>query len=154
MSEAIKKVDVEAIMEEIRKNIEARGYQKTDLRFADIEIGQKDGLELLGTSFKIDNLSQSIVQMDESKNVQCWRPLEGNPVEIFIKKVFRKCMKFYIEPIVADQNRYNHFTVNALAQVFSKIAEDRDSRIKELEVQVDLLSRKFDQLDAEKKGDI
>lgn len=146
MAEEMIKIDVEAIMDDIRKNIEERGYVATDLKFADLEEQNKEGLELLGEAFQIDNLSKWIVKMDETKMVQCWRPLYGNPVKVFIKKILRKCMKFYVEPIVEDQNRYNHYTVCALAQVFSKLAENQDGRIKELEEQVEKLSKANEEL--------
>lgn len=146
MAEEMIKIDVEAIMSDIRRNIEERGYVATDLKFADLEEQNKEGLELLGEAFQIDNLSQWIVRMDETKRVQCWRPLYGNPIKVFIKKILRKCMKFYVEPIVEDQNRYNHYTVCALAQVFSKLAENQDGRIKELEEQVEKLSRANEEL--------
>lgn len=146
MADAMIKIDVEAIMADIRKNIEERGYEDTDLKFADIEVQNKEGLELLTEVFQIDNLSQWIVRMDETKNVACWRPLAGNPVKVFFKKLIRKCVKFYVEPIVEEQNRYNHYTVSAMAQVFSKLAENQDVRIKELEEQVEKLTLTCEQL--------
>lgn len=146
MAEEMTKIDIEAIMADIRKNIEERGYEETDLKFAEVEVRGKEGTQLLGEAFQIDELSQWIVRMDETKNVACWRPLGGNPIKTFIKKVIRKCIKFYVEPIVEDQNRYNHYTVCALAQVFSKLAENQDERIKELEGQVEKLTKTCEQL--------
>lgn len=146
MAEEMIKIDVDAIMADIRKNIEERGYREEELKFADIETESKEGLELLGETFQLDNLSQWIVKMDEAKQVACWRPMGGNPVKVFLKKLIRKCMKFYVEPIVEDQNRYNHYTVCAMAQVFSKLAENQDARIKELEETVEQLTRTCEQL--------
>lgn len=146
MADEMIKIDVEAIMADIRDRIKERGYEKTDLKFADIEIQSKEGLELLGEAFQIDNLSQWIVRMDETKNVACWRPLGGNKIKVFFKKLIRKCVKFYVEPIVEEQNRYNHYTVCAMAQVFSKLAENQDERIKELEEQVEKLTKTCEQL--------
>lgn len=141
MAEEMTKIDIEAIMADIRKNIEERGYEETDLKFAEVEVQGKEGTLLLGEAFQLDELSSWIVKMDDAKNVACWRPLGGNPVKTFIKKVIRKCIKWYVEPIVEEQNRYNHYTVCAMAQVFSKFAENQDARIKELEEQVEKLSK-------------
>ena len=141
MAEEMEKINIDAIMADIRRNIKERGYEKTALTFADVHVQAGEGLELLEERFQSKELKKWIVKMDETKNVACWRPLRGNPLEVFLKKVVRRCVKFYVEPIVADQDRYNHYTVCAMAQVFSKLADSQDAKIRELEDQVERLSK-------------
>ena len=100
MDEKMIQIDVESIMENIRQNIKERGYEKSDLKFADIEVRNREGIELLDQDFEIDKFSQMIVKMDGKRNVQCWRQLVGNKVKVMFQKIVRKCIKFYIEPIV------------------------------------------------------
>ena len=140
-------IDVEKIMSEIRCEIEQRGYTKAELVFADIENEQHEGLELLGDNFVIDNFSQMIVKMDEKSYVQCWRPLKGNKLIVFLKKIIRKCVKFYVEPIVENQNEFNHNTVSAMAMTFSKFDSMRDEEIAAMEKKIEQLEQRCQKLE-------
>ena len=135
----MKNIDVEMIMNQIRKEIVDNGYKQEELSFEDVLLRKREGLELLGEAFEADDMSSWIVKMDEVKNVSCWRPLKGNPLSVLVKKIIRKAIKFYVEPIVSEQNQYNHYTVCAMAMAFSKLKEDYEKRIKELEDEVEKL---------------
>ena len=153
VQEKINPIDVEAIMDGIRQEIKENGYEKEDLKFADIYVGEREGLELLGESFYIHNFSQAIVRMDGAKNVPCWRELTGNPLKVLFKKLVKKSIRCHLEPIVSDQNQFNQYTVSAMAQVFSKFAEDQDKRIEELEKQVEKLEKDCEYLRRQPGGE-
>lgn len=153
MSEQLEKIDVEEIMRSIRDDIEKRGYTKKELRFADIRTENEEGIQCLDEYFELDNFRNTIVQMDGKRNVQCWRPLGGNKIKVAIKKIIRKLVKFYVEPIVEEQNQFNFYTVSAMAQIYSKIEEEQNMKIEQMEERIKKLEeqcRKFNSQDEDK----
>ena len=58
MAEEMEKIDIDAIMADIRKNIKERGYEKTALTFADVHVQAGEGLELLEERFQSKELKK------------------------------------------------------------------------------------------------
>ena len=68
-----------------------------------------------------------------------YRPLAGNPVAVFFKKVLRKFMSFYVEPYAAEQSSLNANIAQAEQQVELYIRESRMHSTKELLDKVEAL---------------
>ncbi len=83
------------------------------IEFSSIPLpGTKELNEADNGVFDMDIMQESIDSMSTNYEIQAWRPLtSGIPVLgaviLFFKKLFRKLIKFYIEPIVNDQTNIN-----------------------------------------------
>ena len=120
-------VNVEEIMSGIRAEIQEKGYSSDMLSFADVPTDADAGIYV--ERFDADMLRG---------NVQ-YRPLAGNPVAVFFKKVLRKFMSFYVEPYAAEQSSLNANIAQAEQQVELYIRESRMHSTKELLDKVEAL---------------
>lgn len=110
MMDTIKQIDIEKIMEEIRADIRAKGYVNDIPSFETSLVAvNPSGNFSLNTA----ELNFEIGLMNQTWNVQAYRPV-GKGIKAFIKKVIRKLTKFYVEPIVKDQDDFNAHCVRAM----------------------------------------
>jgi len=142
MDNKIKQVNVEEIMTEIRREIKEKGYKDKDILFADIPINSLDG----GITHS-GVLEVNLRMLNSRYAIAAYRPLITKRalgfIVIFIKKIIRKMTKFYIEPIVADQNESNRLMALCLQDLYLENNEMR-SKIKYLEDDVNRLKEKLD----------
>ena len=96
-------------------------------------------------------------------SLQPYRPLAGNPVMVFFKKVFRRLMRFYIEPLAQEQTYFNANTAQALQEMELYIIDTQAhsnaalaERVADLELQqknsrmqIDALTKQVDALQAQ-----
>ncbi len=114
-------VDIEKILQEIREEIQQKGYTYDQLDFQDIPIVHQQKYQKY-EHFDAARFAQELQQLNAFKEVQAHRPLATRiPVigflVVFIKKVIRRLLRFYIEPIVRDQNQWNTMAVACLQSV-------------------------------------
>ncbi len=126
-----KTIHIEEIMQNIRKEIKEKGLSSDMLSFEDVPYQKPDAAVNGAGSEEVKN---SLVYLNGHYNVQPYKPLGGNPLFVLIKKVLRKLMKFYIEPIVNDQNNFNANVVRVLNAQQNTPAPDTDELMKRLEV--------------------
>ena len=126
-----KTIHIEEIMQNIWKEIKEKGLSSDMLSFEDVPYQKPDAAVNGAGSEEVKN---SLVYLNGHYNVQPYKPLGGNPLFVFIKKVLRKLMKFYIEPIVNDQNNFNANVVRVLNAQQNTPAPDTDELMKRLEV--------------------
>lgn len=86
-----------------------------------------------------DMLRGNVQYISEHHRVDPYRPLSGNPVAVFFKKVLRKFMSFYVEPYAAEQSSLNANIAQAEQQVELYIRESRMHSTKELLEKVEAL---------------
>jgi hypothetical protein len=113
-----KTINIEEIMEEIRQEIREKHLTPDMLSFEDVPYN-KPGDAVSGYGMDSEEAQNALIYLNGHYNVQPYKPLGGNALFVFIKKVIRKLTKFYIEPIVADQNQINANAVrlfNAIGQ--------------------------------------
>ncbi|MCL2425562.1 MAG: hypothetical protein FWD05_04400 [Oscillospiraceae bacterium] len=129
--EYVSKVDIEKIMEEIRREIAEKGCRNDEISFSDMSI--------FGPSVSIthsNRLDENVMHLQISHNVSAYRPLESNrtlgSLVVIVKKVIRKLTKFYIEPVVADQNEINRQIASCIKDMYIDI-ELLNQRVKHLE---------------------
>ena len=131
MDSAIKHINVEEIMDEIRREIKEKGYVNDDISLDDIPVSPS-----VGGIVHSNTLRERILNLRLSYNVAAIRPLKSNrvfgPIIIFVKKVIRKLIKFNIEPVVADQNEHNRMVLCCLQDMFVDI-ETMKQKIIDLE---------------------
>ena len=134
-------VNVEKIMEDIRAEIKEKGYTSDMLSFTEVTGKSTFKGEGLDECDLVDNL--------DTANSLCMvpfdRPLPGNPIVVFFKKVIRKLIRFYIRPTVEQQNEFNAQIVRAVNTV-GKYALEIKARpdSEELGKKVELLEMKLE----------
>ena len=78
--------------------------------------------------------------------------LGGNKFAVLVKKVIRKLIKFYVEPIVKEQNQFNFYTTSAMAQLYAKLEDEQAVKLDEMQKRIDELEKKCKALE-EKCGE-
>lgn len=154
----MEQINIEDIMKEIQENIKERGYSKKDLKFADIEVVSPEDMK---GEFDINTFKACVHETYQSRYINSYRSLTSSIPGIgfivkFIKRVLRKLMCFYIEPIVEDQNKFNDNITRNISQVSTKFDNDAETvklleaRVEELEVTCRKLEKMLE--DAQKKA--
>jgi len=144
MDSSEKKINIEEIMAEIRREIAEKGYKNDDISFSDIPV--YSSAEEIATS----NLSgENLYLLQVKYNIATHRPLKSSraigSLIIFVKKIIRKLIKFYIEPIVTDQNEINGIVKSCIQDLYDgeKIL---NHKVKHLENEIAQLKRKIETL--------
>ncbi|MBR2459837.1 MAG: hypothetical protein IKB34_01210 [Clostridia bacterium] len=134
-------LNIEAIMDDIRAEIKEKGYTADMLSFSDVMGISTDGSE----EYNSKEFEATLNTANEICIVPFDPPMSGNPIALFIKKVIRKLIRFYIRPTVEQQNDFNAQTVRCLNMV-GRIADDIYSRpsTNELEQRIRLLEFKLE----------
>ena len=121
-------INIEAIMQEIREEIKEKGYTYDMLSFNDIEIDSDD---LVARRFNRWTFEDSVDFANRNWQVQAYRVLETNgglktKLINFVKKIVRKCTKFYVEPVVRDQNVFNANAVKLFSLMQCYVSEKQE----------------------------
>jgi len=136
------KINVEEIMGEIRREIEKKGYKNEDISFSDIPVRA-----LHGDTGHIGTFEENLNALRTHWNVVTYRRLKSDRsigfLIVFIKKVIRKLTKFYIEPIIADQNENNKLAALCIFDLYYDMEAMR-RQIKALEKENKQLKQRFD----------
>jgi len=137
MDSTVKGVDIEEIMSEIRREIKEKGYKDEDILFSEIPL-YSSAYGLIHSGEFEDNLGF----LRANNAIAAYRPLKSNRIVgfliIFLKKIIRKLTKFYIEPIVTDQNENNRLVTACIQDLYLDIDEIKRS-IKQIQYDVDQL---------------
>jgi len=130
----ISKIDIKDIIAEIQRDIEVKGYRDDDISFSNIPVRVSSG-DIAHSAA----LREHIIELRTNKNVNAYRKLSSNRIFgsfiILVKKIIRKLTKFYIEPIVSDQNHFNDLSAVCLQDIF---------------LELEILKRKVRNLEAER----
>ncbi len=126
-------VNIEEIMQGIRQDIKDKGLNADMLSFEDVPYRKTEDA-VAGSAMDAEELHNAMVYLNAHYNVQPYKPLTGNPVAVFVKKVIRKLVKFYIEPIAADQNQFNANVVRVLNAQTQAVHPETAELMKRLEV--------------------
>ncbi|MDO5403594.1 MAG: hypothetical protein Q4F11_09155 [Eubacteriales bacterium] len=125
-------IDVKSIMSEIREDIQKKGYTNDMLSFDDVVM---DAGAAQVTKFDKVKFNEEIFIINHEWNVQAYRPLQGGRISVFFKKVIRKLVYFFVEPIVISQDGFNASLVRMMNQMNCYI-EEQDDEIKELKQKI------------------
>lgn len=138
-------IDIENIMDEIRQGIKQRGESADILDFEEIPF---ESLSVRTDKFSMNEFEANLNNANQRYFVQPYKPLHGNPLFVFVKKVIRKLIKFYIEPVVSDQNLFNVDILRSMNSVHDYIKEQNpdEIKVKELEENLRLLELKVNML--------
>ncbi|MBR1528823.1 MAG: hypothetical protein IJ642_05935 [Oscillospiraceae bacterium] len=135
-------VNTEEIMKQIRAEIKEKGLDSSMLSFEEIPFAQE--ISHADVNFQPAALQQSADYLNIRNQIEPYKPIEGNFLVVFIKKVIRKLLKFYIMPIMTEQNALNLHTANAVQQVNNYI----QSRTESDQIAISALVSRLDALEA------
>lgn len=130
-------IDIEKIMQEIRQDIKEKGYTNDMLSFDDIVI--ENGTDR--------TMEEYLDTLNDLWNIQPYKVLVSGhgilgKLKVFLKKIIRKTIKFYIEPITIEQNEFNANNVKFLNKFFSYM-EMNNRKIEMLEREIEILKNQI-----------
>ena len=129
------RVDVQEIMEQIRKEIKAKGLRDELPSFDQIPVPlQMPGSVVTGT------LAENIARMNEQCRIQADYPLSGTGVKLALKKVGHKMTRGTAIPMSERITFFNECTVRTVNELVRIIDEQQK--------QIEILQQRLDQMDA------
>ena len=134
------KINIEEIMAEIKQNIKDQGLTADMLSFEDVPFKK---------TAQGGSASEALDYITSHYYIQPYKELKGNPVKVFIKKVIRKMVKFYVEPVVFEQNDFNANAVTVMKSLTDSKSADLSGRVETLELANKELLMRLDKLERE-----
>lgn len=128
-------LNIEEIMSQIKKDIEVKGYTNDLLSFDDVIV---DVSSMNVNKFDKVRFNEDLYVANHEWEVNPYRPIQGNKVTVFIKKAIRKCVYFFVEPIVMAQDGFNASLVRMMNQMGCYI-DEQNKEIAELKKQIEEL---------------
>lgn len=154
MDHTTARIDSGAWLSEINEEITRRQYTCDLPSFESVPIERSEEA-IPVEAFSSDILEENLTCMHIGEEINAFRPLPDAGIKLFVKRILRKLMKFYIEPITRDITDYNRANVLAVAQLRNHAVEQQSAakKIAELEQTVLSLQQRLAALEAEKKGE-
>jgi len=136
-------IDIELIMQEIKADIKEKGYTNDLLSFNDIVV---DTSTMNVSKFDKISFNEEIYTVNHTWNVQAYRVINGSKIALFFKKVMRKMVYFFVEPIVLEQDGFNASIVRLMNQMNCYVDETKEQNLA-LKKQVEDLTEKIKQFE-------
>ena len=133
-------INIEEIMAEIKQKIKEQGLTADMLSFEDVPY--KKNAQSGSASEALDYISTHYY-------IQPYKELQGNGIKVFFKKVLRKLMKFYVEPVVFEQNDFNANAVTVMKSLSDSKSSDMSSKVEAMELAHKELMIRLDKLERE-----
>lgn len=133
-------INIEEIMAEIKQKIKEQGLTADMLSFEDVPY--KKNAQSSSASEALDYISTHYY-------IQPYKELQGNGIKVFYKKVLRKLMKFYVEPVVFEQNDFNANAVTVIKSLTENKSADMSSKVEAMELAHKELMIRLDNLERE-----
>lgn len=145
-----KNINIEEIMAQIKQEIKDKNLTADMLSFEDVSYKKAVSA---GNSASADEVAECLKYLNTRYYVQPYKELKGNPVKVFVKKVIRKLVKFYVEPVVFEQNDINANTVTVLNTLVKSSdgasADEINDRLETLELANKELISRLEKLERE-----
>ncbi|MBO7473318.1 MAG: hypothetical protein J6U00_04830 [Ruminococcus sp.] len=133
-------INIEQIMADIKREIKEKGLTSDMLSFEDIPYKK---------TAQGGSPAEAVDYVTSHYYVQPYQEFTGNPVKVFFKKALRKVMRFYVDPIVMEQNDFNANTAIAIKAISEDKSKDMNSRVETLEIVNKELVKRLDKLEHE-----
>lgn len=124
-------ISTEEIMAQIRQDISERGLSSDMLSFEDIPYRKPEQAEGAG-DISGEEYKGRMLWLKAHYYIQPYKQLAGNAVSVLAKKIVRKMAKFYVEPVVFEQNDFNANIVS-VAESLTESNRKLEKRIEALE---------------------
>ena len=132
-------ISTEKIMAQIRQKIKDEGLTADMLSFEDAAM--TEGSALIYGGYDTALLQSSTEYVSARNQVDFNAPIEGNFIKVFIKKLIRKLIRFYVVPIVAEQNALNYHYSNAIMQLNGYVQKNSGTELAVLAAKAEELER-------------
>lgn len=142
-------VNIEEIIQEIRREIREKGYKETDLSFSDIPMPAVQQPSAFSPEHMEEDLQNILDHLNANHLHDIMLPFQSsNPAASVIKKIIQKMVRFLFYPVLAQQNTVNSNVVSALNILAAKaemesgaeqVIAELQERVKVLEAEVDRL---------------
>ncbi len=144
-------INVEEIMSQIKREIKEKNLTADMLSFEDVPYEKPTDMS---SGSSLEDCDSALTYMNTHYYIQPYKELQGNPLKVFFKKVIRKLTKFYVEPVVFEQNDFNANTTKALNSLRSAVnngseSSDMNDRLQVLELAQKELTKRIDSLERE-----
>ena len=134
------------VLDEVRAELKKRQLDGTLPSFQDALQGNQESemvrLDADGDTYEEEKLHRNLAVLKKNYMVILDRPLAPglSKKNRFIRKAVRRLTRFYIGPVVRDQNSLNAATANTLHQMSRCIARQQ-AQIRELKKEVEFLKK-------------
>lgn len=144
-------INVEEIMSQIKREIKEKNLTADMLSFEDVPYEKPTDMS---SGSSLEDCDSALTYMNTHYYIQPYKELQCNPLKVFFKKVIRKLTKFYVEPVVFEQNDFNANTTKALNSLRSAVntgseSSDMNDRLQVLELAQKELTKRIDSLERE-----
>ncbi|MBQ1340253.1 MAG: hypothetical protein IIY35_06490 [Ruminococcus sp.] len=144
-------INIEEIMSQIKREIKEKNLTADMLSFEDVPYEKPTDMS---SGSSLEDCDSALTYMNTHYYIQPYKELQGNPLKVFFKKVIRKLTKFYVEPVVFEQNDFNANTTKALNSLRSAVntgseSSDMNDRLQVLELAQKELTKRIDSLERE-----
>ena len=141
-------INIEEIMAEIKRSIKEKNLTADMLSFEDVPYEKAVDMS---SGSSVEECDTALSYLNTHYYIQPYKELAGNPLKVFFKKIMTK---FYVEPVVFEQNEFNANTakvLNTLRGAAGEAAEapDYSGRIEVLELAQKELLNRLDRLERE-----
>lgn len=144
MAQQMKEINVEQIMQEIKEDIQKRGYADEDIDFENIT-GNVKAVLGVKTDFSAYELECAIRGASDMHRIEYYRMIPKGGIKSFIQRSIRKMVKFMMIPMVDQQNQFNYQTVVCLRQ-FEAFVKEHDIQMEQKEQMIEGLEEKLFEL--------
>ncbi len=143
-------INIEEIMAQIKQEIRDKNLTPDMLSFEDVPY--KKSVQVSGGA-SVGAADEALKYLNTHYYIQPYKELKGNPIKVFFKRVIRKLVKFYVEPVVFEQDDFNANTVTVLntlrGAAESGASDEINGRIETLELAHKELLLRLDKLERE-----
>ncbi len=144
-------INIEEIMSQIKREIKEKNLTADMLSFEDVPYEKPTDMS---SGSSLEDCDSALTYMNTHYYIQPYKELQGNPLKVFFKKVIRKLTKFYVEPVIFEQNDFNANTTKALNSLRSAVntgseSSDMNDRLQVLELAQKELTKRIDSLERE-----
>ena len=143
-------INIEDIMSEIRSDIQEKGLNSSMLSFADVPCDANP--ENPTDAYDPDTLRSNVQYVSTQYQMQPYRPLAGNPVMVFFKKVLAQEQTFYYANTAQALLELELYIIYSQAHSNAALAEriaDLELQQKNSRMQIDALTKQVDALQAQ-----
>ena len=111
-------INVEEIMNMIRKNIKEKGYKEHE---------SINNFNFISENKGVNEIQEDFESLHYLWNINLEREIKSkNKLFAFIKKIIRKLSRWYIKPIIEDQIIFNSIVVRTNSYLKSKLKETKE----------------------------
>lgn len=125
----ISQEDISKMIAHIEEEVSQRTDKVSYLSFDDVKIPSDSQSKVLRSDlFELDELLLHMEQVNQQWNYRVYREIERLPglrgmLVYLLKKIVRKMIHFYVDPMIHDQVTYNSSVANSLNQMRNFILE-------------------------------